>query len=107
MTSSLQTSRQSAALLASGKPTYLGMWTWLWQRISSLMLVILLPWHWIHPYSRPLRIAVLFFVVSHAMAGIRVVLTDLGLAERWHRGLIWLLAGIGLLVFLYFAIWYA
>jgi len=69
-------------LPASGKPAYLGMWTWLWQRASSLVLIVLLPWHWLNPFYRPVRLAVLFFVVFHAMAGIRVMLTDFGVGER-------------------------
>ncbi len=96
-----------ATLPASGTPVYLGMWTWLWQRISSVILIVLLPWHWINPFYRPVRIAVLFFVIFHAMAGIRVMMIDFGLAERWHRGLVWMLAGVGVVVFLYFALWHA
>jgi succinate dehydrogenase/fumarate reductase cytochrome b subunit len=107
MTSGLRTLRQSATLPASGKPAYLGMWTWLWQRVSSLCLMVRLPWHWIDPYSRPVRIAVLFLVVFHAMAGIRVMLTDIGFAERWQRSLTWVLAAVGLVIFLYFTIWHA
>ena len=107
MTQSSSPTRVSAALPASEKPAYLGMWTWLFQRASSLILMILLPWHWVNPYSRPVRVAVLFFVVFHAAAGVRVMLTDVGLAERWHRGLVWVLAGIGLTVFAYFAVRYA
>ena len=96
-----------AILPASGTPAYLGMWTWLWQRVSSVILIVILPWHWLNPFNRPVRIAVLFFVVFHAMAGIRVMLTDFGLAERWHRSLVWTLAGVGLVIFLYFALWHA
>ena len=96
-----------AMLPASGTPVYLGLWTWLWQRVSSVILLVLLPWHWINPFSRPVRLAVLFFVIFHAMAGIRVMLLDFGLAERWHRGLVWMLAGVGVVVFLYFALWHA
>lgn len=90
------------ALPASSKPAYLGMWTWLWQRASSLVLIVLLPWHWLNPFYRPVRLAVLFFVVFHAMAGIRVMLTDFGVGERWQRSLVWTLAGVGLGVFLFF-----
>jgi succinate dehydrogenase hydrophobic anchor subunit len=82
------------------------MWTWLWQRCSSLVLIVLLPWHWLNPFNRPVRLAVLFFVVFHAMAGIRVMLTDIGLAEQRHRALAWTLSGVGGVVFLYFAIWH-
>jgi succinate dehydrogenase hydrophobic anchor subunit len=93
-------------LSASGKPVYLGMWTWLGQRLSAILLMILLPWHWINPYSRPVRIAVLFVVIFHAMAGLRVMLTDVGLAERWQRGLVGILAACGLVIFLYFWLWH-
>jgi succinate dehydrogenase/fumarate reductase cytochrome b subunit len=99
--------RFSTTLPAAGKPVYLGMWTWVLQRAASLILMILLPWHWVNPYSRPVRIAVLFLVIFHAAAGVRVMLTDFGVAERWQRELVWVLAGIGLIVFLYFALRYA
>ena len=55
-------SHPPATLTASGKPAYLGMWTWLTQRFSAILLLILLPWHWVNPYSRPVRIAVLLVV---------------------------------------------
>jgi succinate dehydrogenase/fumarate reductase cytochrome b subunit len=89
-------------LPASGKPAYLGMWTWLVQRASSAALIVLLPWHWLDPSYRPVRVAVLGLVVFHAIAGIRVMLTDVGVGERWPRGLLWMLAGGGLVVFVFF-----
>jgi succinate dehydrogenase hydrophobic anchor subunit len=107
MIQSSSPTRFSVPLPASGKPAYLGMWTWVFQRASSLVLMILLPWHWVNPYSRPVRIAVLFFVIFHAAAGMRVMLLDFGLRERWHRGLVWTLAGIGLIIFGYFVLRYA
>jgi succinate dehydrogenase hydrophobic anchor subunit len=107
MTQSPSPTRFAVRLPASGKPVYLGMWTWLFQRASSLILMVLLPWHWLNPYSRSVRIAVLLFVIFHAAAGVRVMLTDFGLAERWHRGLVWTLAGVGLIIFCYFALRYA
>lgn len=90
------------ALPASGTPVYLGLWTWLWQRLSALLLMVLLPWHWLSPFYRPVRVAVLFLVIFHAMAGIRVMLTDVGVGTTWQRGLVWLLAGVGLLAFVFF-----
>jgi succinate dehydrogenase / fumarate reductase cytochrome b subunit len=107
MTPSASPTRFLTALPASGKPAYLGMWTWLFQRLSSLILIILLPWHWVNPYSRPVRVAVLFFVIFHAAAGVRVMLLDVGMPERWQRALVWSLAGIGLVIFAYFAWRYA
>jgi succinate dehydrogenase hydrophobic anchor subunit len=107
MTQSSSPTRFSVTLPASGKPAYLGMWTRVFQRASSLILMVLLPWHWVNPYSRPVRIAVLFFVIFHAAAGVRVMLLDFGLAERWHRRLVWTLAGIGLIIFCYLAFRYA
>jgi succinate dehydrogenase hydrophobic anchor subunit len=107
MTQSSSPPHPSAVLPAPGTPAYLGMWIWLFQRASSLVLMILLPWHWVNSYSRPVRIAVLFFVIFHAAAGVHVMLLDFGLAERWHRRLTWTLAGIGLIIFLYFTLSYA
>ena len=107
MTQSSTSTRFSTTLPASGKPAYLGMWTWICQRAAALILMVLLPWHWVNPYSRPVRIAVLFFVIFHAAAGVRVMLLDFGLAERWHRSLVWALASLGLVVFCYFAWRYA
>ena len=107
MTQSPSQTRVAAPLPASGRPAYLGMWAWLFQRASSVLLMVLLPWHWVNPYSRPVRIAVLFFVIFHAAAGVRVMILDLGLAERWHRGLVWTLAGIALIIFGYFGLRYA
>jgi hypothetical protein len=63
--------------------------------------MILSSWHWVNPYSRPVRIAVLVFVIFHAAAGVHVMLTDVGFAVRWHHCLVWMLAGIGLIIFLY------
>jgi succinate dehydrogenase/fumarate reductase cytochrome b subunit len=107
MTQRSSPTRFSAALPATGTPAYLGMWTWVFQRASPLILMILLPWHWVNPYSRPVRIAALFFVIFHAAAGVRVMLTNFGLGEHWHRGLVWGLAGIGLILFCYVAVRYA
>ncbi len=59
MTPSSSSTRFSVSLHFSGKPTYLGMWTWVFQRASSLILMVLLPWHWVNPYSRPVRVMVL------------------------------------------------
>ena len=79
----------------------------MFQHASLLILMVLLPWHWVNPYSWPVRIAVLFFVIFHAAAGVRIMFLDFGLAERWHRGLVWTLAAIGLIIFGYFALRYA
>jgi succinate dehydrogenase hydrophobic anchor subunit len=107
MTQSPTSTPFPTALPASGKPAYLGMWTWIFQRAAALILLVLLPWHWVNPSSRPVRIAVLFLVIFHAAAGVRVMLLDFGLAERWHRGLVWALASLGLIIFCYFAWRYA
>ena len=92
--------RRLPTVLPLWQPAYLGMWTWLWQRASSLVLMVLLPWHWLHPFYRPRLLRPL--LSFHAMAGIRVMLTDFGVGERWQRGLVWTLAGVGLVVFLFF-----
>jgi hypothetical protein len=43
MTPSPSSTRFSVTHPGSGKPAYLGMWTWVFQRASSLILMVLLP----------------------------------------------------------------
>jgi hypothetical protein len=49
MTQSSRPTRFSVTLPASGRPAYLGMWTWVLQHASSLILMGLVLWHWSAP----------------------------------------------------------
>jgi succinate dehydrogenase/fumarate reductase cytochrome b subunit len=55
-----------------------GMWAWLLQRVSAILLLLFLTLHFFFPYRRPLQFLLLLVVAFHASLGIRVLLIDLG-----------------------------
>jgi succinate dehydrogenase / fumarate reductase cytochrome b subunit len=98
-----------------------GMWAWLLQRITGLLLVLYLFIHvwWLHfsdiktPFDFLLnllfvsgRTAVLILfvlVIPHALNGLRVFAIDFGISERAQRILFWVLMvfGIVLIIWVY------
>src|SRR3954464_11943827 len=79
------------------KNTPLGMWAWLWQRISALLIVVLLALHITLPYKQVIQLFLLLVVTFHATLGLRVILLDFNLVSiRYHRALAWILLGCGL-----------
>jgi succinate dehydrogenase/fumarate reductase cytochrome b subunit len=86
------------------KNTPLGMWAWLWQRISALLIVVLLALHITLPYKQVIQLFLLLVVTFHATLGLRVILLDFNLVSmRYHRQLAWGLLGGGLVVM--FFVW--
>ena len=84
--------------------TPLGMWAWLWQRISALLIVVLLVLHITLPYKLAIQFLLLLVVTFHATLGLRVILLDFNLVSvRYHRALAWglPLAGVAIL----FVVW--
>ncbi|MBI5968669.1 MAG: succinate dehydrogenase [Deltaproteobacteria bacterium] len=55
-----------------------GMWAWLLQRVSAILILLFLTLHFFLPYRRPLQFLLLLVVALHASLGIRVFLIDLG-----------------------------
>lgn len=55
-----------------------GMWAWLFQRVSAILILFFLTLHFFFPYRRPLQFLLLLVVAFHASLGIRVFLIDLG-----------------------------
>ena len=55
-----------------------GMWAWLLQRVSAILILLFLILHFFFPYRRPLQFLLLLVVSFHASLGIRVFLIDLG-----------------------------
>lgn len=55
-----------------------GMWAWLFQRVSAILILLFLTLHFFLPYRRPLQFLLLLVVAFHASLGIRVFLIDLG-----------------------------
>lgn len=86
------------------KNMYVGMWAWMWQRISALAIVVLLALHITLTYKPWLQFLLLLAVTFHATLGLRVILLDFNLVNvKYQRALIWGLTGLGLAVF--FLIW--
>jgi len=60
------------------RSTLPGMWAWLLQRVSAILILLFLILHFFLPYRRPLQFLLLLVVAFHASLGIRVLLIDLG-----------------------------
>ena len=82
------------------KNMYVGMWAWMWQRISALAIIVLLALHITLTYKPWLQFLLLLAVTFHATLGLRVILLDFNLVNvKYQRALIWGLTGLGLVVF--------
>ena len=83
------------------KNMFVGMWTWMWQRISAIASVFLLALHITLTYKPWLQFLLLLAVTFHATLGLRVILLDFNLVNvKYQRALIWGLTGLGLVVFI-------
>jgi succinate dehydrogenase / fumarate reductase cytochrome b subunit len=86
--------------------TPLSMWAWLWQRISALLIVVLLVLHITLPYKLVFQFLLLLTVTFHATLGLRVILLDFNLVSiRHHRALAWGLPAAGLVIM--FIVWFS
>jgi succinate dehydrogenase / fumarate reductase cytochrome b subunit len=79
--------------------TRIGMWAWLWQRVSALAIVVFLALHVTLTYKPAVQLLLLTAVTFHAALGLRVILLDFNLVDvRYQRALVWGLVGLGLVV---------
>ena len=62
-----------------------GMWAWLFQRVSAILILLFLTLHFFLPYRRPVQFLLLFVVAFHASLGIRVLLIDLGASVKSQK----------------------
>jgi succinate dehydrogenase / fumarate reductase cytochrome b subunit len=65
--------------------TPLSMWAWLWQRISALLIVLMLALHIWLPYKQVIQLLLLLVVTFHATLGLRVILLDFNLVSVRHQ----------------------
>ncbi len=80
--------------------THIGMWAWIWQRVSALAIILLLGLHVGLTYKPIIQFLLLITVLFHAVLGLRVILLDFNLVHvKYRNALIFGLAGVGLLVF--------
>jgi succinate dehydrogenase hydrophobic anchor subunit len=60
------------------------MWAWLGQRVSAVFALALVVFHYIDPVNERVQTMLMVFVVVHALLGVRVILSDLGLGSGKH-----------------------
>jgi len=81
------------------RETPIGMWAWLFQRVSALLIIVMIVLHISFPYKPLIQFLLLLVVTFHAALGIRVILLDFNLVSiRRQKQLIWSLLAIGLVV---------
>ncbi len=79
------------------RSTHVGMWAWVWQRISAITVIFLLVLHLTLTYMPLLQFLLLVAVTFHAALGIRVILLDLNLVNvKYQKLLIYGLLALGL-----------
>jgi succinate dehydrogenase/fumarate reductase cytochrome b subunit len=70
------------------RSTLPGMWAWLLQRVSAILILFFVVLHLFLPYRRPLQFLLLFVVAFHACLGVRVLLIDLGADVKTQKALL-------------------
>jgi succinate dehydrogenase / fumarate reductase cytochrome b subunit len=70
--------KRDVAKVEVWRKTLPGMWAWLLQRVSAILILLFLTLHFFLPYRRPLQFLLLMVVAFHASLGLRVFLIDLG-----------------------------
>ena len=79
--------------------SHVGMWAWLLQRISAIMIIVFLCLHVVFTYKPYLQFLLLLTVVFHAALGLRVILLDFNIVNvKYQRWLIPWIMGIGLVI---------
>ena len=79
--------------------TQVGMWAWIWQRISALAILLLLGLHVTITYKPIIQFFLLVTVLFHAVLGLRVILLDFNLVNvKYRNALLIGLAGLGLVM---------
>jgi succinate dehydrogenase / fumarate reductase cytochrome b subunit len=81
--------------------TQVGMWAWIWQRISALAIVFLLGLHLTLTYKPVIQFLLLATVTFHAALGLRVILLDFNIVNvKYQKALIAGLGALGIVIFL-------
>ena len=82
-----------------------GMWAWLWQRISAVLIVLFLSLHLFFPYRKFVQFMLIMVVMFHASLGLRVILIDVGVSVKAQKVLFGVMALFALFGFIF--IWYS
>lgn len=78
------------------KSTPVGMWAWIWQRVSAIAVLLFLVLHITLTYKPIIQFFLLITVVFHAALGLRVILLDFNIVNvKYQKALIAYLLGLG------------
>jgi succinate dehydrogenase / fumarate reductase cytochrome b subunit len=91
--------RRDLLSLSEWRSTQIGMWAWLIQRVSALLIIILIALHLVYPYMVSIQATMVFFVFLHAALGLRVIFLDLGTDTKLHKTLFYSLIVLALVLF--------
>ena len=79
--------------------TPVGMWAWIWQRISALAIIFFLALHLTLTYKPIIQFLLLITVTFHAVLGLRVILLDFSIVNvKYQKALIAGLGATGILI---------
>jgi len=80
--------------------TPVGMWAWIFQRISALAIIFFLALHLTLTYIPIIQFLLLITVTFHAVLGLRVILLDFNIVNvKYQKALIAGLGATGVLMF--------
>ena len=82
------------------RSTQVGMWAWIWQRISALAILLFLGLHLTLTYKPVIQFLLLATVIFHAVLGLRVILLDFNIVNvKYQKALIAGLVALGISLF--------
>ena len=83
------------------RSTQVGMWAWIWQRISALAIVVFLGLHLTLTYKPVIQFLLLVAVTFHAALGLRIILLDFNIVNvKYQKALIAGLLALGIIIFI-------
>ncbi len=81
--------------------TQVGMWAWIWQRITALAIIVFLGLHLTLTYKPVIQFLLLATVTFHAALGVRVILLDFNIVNvKYQKALIAGLVTLGTIIFI-------
>lgn len=91
--------------MSEWRATHVGMWAWVLQRISALLILAFVILHFCYPYQVLFQICLLGVATFHAVLGLRVILLDLGTNIVLQKLLFWALGAVGIVAFVIVLNW--
>jgi succinate dehydrogenase/fumarate reductase cytochrome b subunit len=85
--------------LSEWRSTQIGMWAWLMQRISAVLIILFVALHLVYPYQVYIQACMVFLVCMHAVLGLRVILLDISARASLHKVYLACLLLLGLIIF--------